>query len=344
MGKNFFSRIADLINGNQQNETNNQESECSSALTNPQDATSAPPATPIVSTEADNPVAPSSDEESRAIDTSPPAHTEIVAPISAPVTPVVESTKSAPRGIKHTNSIDKREALLNSIIASLRANYAGSNINLTSRSLTLEIKDAMFYDALIAEKFYDYLSVTITNELGLEFGKVEITIGPGSEQATEIMDGCYLLVHNINTSQAIAKATISSIAGKGSLITPCVTLDSHEIKNMPGARYNIGICQFPHMENNSLRENHIAIDDNPNSPEFEKNRYASRTHAFITYSYEMGFMLNVEFGGTKPAGKRTQIARGSEIIKLENTLIPEPLQDGDVIILSKNIYLLFKQV
>lgn len=376
MGKNFFSRIADLINGNQQNEMNNQESKDSSIHLNPQDATNAPPAPPLVSAEATPPVAPSSDEGDLAKETTAPVSSEVVVPISAPITPpMVESTEcapetivttattsgnsaneprsnstdgtqhnSSPRGIQHTNSIDKREALLNAIIASLKANYSGSNINLTNRSLTLEIKDGIFYDALIAEKFYDELSVTISDELGLEFGKVDITIGSGSQRASEIMDGCYLLVHHISTSQAIAKATISSIDGKGSLINPCVVLDSHEIKKMTGARYNIGIGQFPDMGNNSIRENHIAIDDNPNSPEFEKNRYASRAHAYITYSYEMGFMLNVEFGGTKPAGKRTYISRGCEIINLESTLIPVPLQDGDVIILSKNIYLRFKQV
>jgi hypothetical protein len=55
-------------------------------------------------------------------------------------------------------------------------------------------------------------------------------------------------------------------------------------------------------------------------------------------------MLHVEHGGTKEAGKRTSVNRAGNEIKLENVLIPQPLKHGDIIVLSKNVELLFEEV
>ena len=42
------------------------------------------------------------------------------------------------------------------------------------------------------------------------------------------------------------------------------------------------------------------------------------------------------------AGKRTRIIRGDKVFDLNNTLVPEPLVDGDIIELSKSVMLLFE--
>ena len=91
-----------------------------------------------------------------------------------------------------------------------------------------------------------------------------------------------------------------------------------------------------------MRKNHIVINDDPNDLAFVKNKYVSRSHAHIDYDEDYGFRLFVEQNGTAMAGKRTRIIRGDKVLELNNTLVPEPLIDGDIIELSKNVLLLFE--
>lgn len=243
-----------------------------------------------------------------------------------------------------SNSIDKKGDLLNAVISTLKSNYAGTKISLKEHSLSLWIDDNLFYNSLVLDKFQDILITTIIDELGIEFGSIEICSGaiPDSSK-TKIMDCCYLHVQPIMSVQAISKAVILQVQGNGSLIEDYVTLDSQKIQGLPGLRYNIGAGKHPIMSDNTHRENQIAIDDNPSSVEFDKNKYVSRAHAHISYDNEHGFMLYVEHGGTRASQKRTHIHRDGEKIELNNILIPEPLQNGDYIVLSKYVHLLFKK-
>lgn len=246
---------------------------------------------------------------------------------------------------KYGNSIDKKGDLLNEVISNLKSNYAGTTISLKEYALSLWIDDNLFYNSLMLDKFQDLLITTIIDELGVEFGSIEINLGAISDNSmTKIMDCCYLNIQPIMSVQAISKAMISQVQGNGSLINECISIDSNEIQGLPGQRYNIGSGKHPIMSDNSLRDNQIAIDDNSSSIEFDKNKYVSRAHAHISYDGEHGFLLYVEHGGTRAAQKRTHIHRGGDKIELNNILIPEPLQDGDYIVLSKSVHLLFKKV
>lgn len=245
---------------------------------------------------------------------------------------------------KSTNSIDKKGDLLNAVISNLKSNYAGAKISLKEYSLSLWIDDNLFYNSLMLDKFQDVLITTIIDELGIEFGSIEIGSGAISDcSTTKIMDCCYLCVQPIMSVQAISKAIISQVPGNGSLIEECVNIDSQKIQELPGNRYNIGSGKHPIMSDNSHRENQIAIDDDSSHAEFDKNKFVSRAHAHISYDSEHGFLLYVEQGGTRAAQKRTHIHRGGDKIELNNILIPEPLQDGDYIVLSKYVHLLFKK-
>lgn len=246
---------------------------------------------------------------------------------------------------KYSNSIDKKGDLLNAVISTLKSNYAGTKISLKEYSLSLWIDDNLFYNSLMLDKFQDVLITTIIDELGIEFGSIEIGSGAISDSSTtKIMDCCYLNIQPIMSVQAISKAMIFQVQGNGSLINECISLDSNEILGLPGQRYNIGSGKHPIMSDNSHRENQIAIDDDSSHTEFDKNKFVSRAHAHISYDREHGFLLYVEHGGTRAAQKRTHIHRGGEKIELNNILIPEPLQDGDYIVLSKYVHLLFKKV
>lgn len=246
---------------------------------------------------------------------------------------------------KYSNSIDKKGDLLNAVISTLKSDYAGTRISLKEYSLSLWIDDNLFYNSLMLDKFQDVLITTIIDELGIEFGSIEIGLGAISGSGiTKIMDCCYLRVQQIMSVQVISKAIISQVPGNGSLIEGCVNIDSQKIQELPGNRYNIGSGKHPIMSDNSYRENQIAVDDNSSSAEFDKNKFVSRAHAHISYDSKHGFLLYVEHGGTRATQKRTHIQRGGERIELNNILIPEPLQDGDYIVLSKYVHLLFKKV
>lgn len=243
-----------------------------------------------------------------------------------------------------SNSIDKKGVLLDSIIKLLRSNYSGSKIDMRVKSLSLYIEDNLFYDLLISEKFKEQLIVAINNELGFEFGLIEIKQDNKSDKnLTMVTKGCYIQVKQYESLKSISEAKIYSVPGNGSLIGEYVSLSSEDIKSLPNLRYNIGAGRTPKLLDGSIRRNQISIDDNPETLEFDKNKYVSRTHAYITYSEIYGFMLNVEYSGTRMANKRTYILRGNEKIEMNDIYVPEQLQDGDYIVLSKYVHLLFKK-
>lgn len=255
-----------------------------------------------------------------------------------------EETPKATVSEKATNSIDKQDNLLRAVIQCLKSNYGGSKISMADKTLALWITDGLFYDLLSSNNFKNQLMTSIVDELGLDFSSIEIMTGRLPEESlTPIADGCFLQIKAKQVVQSISRAEILQVEGFGSMQDASVCLDSQEIVSLPYARYNIGIGRRPKMDDNTHRINQIAIDDSPTSEEYHKNKFVSRAHAFISYSEEYGFLLNVEHGGSRMAKKRTHIYRGIEKIELDNVLIPVPLHDGDYIVLSKNVHLLFKK-
>lgn len=244
-----------------------------------------------------------------------------------------------------TNSIDKKGALQSAVIKVLKSNYKGSGATLADYTLILSVDDNLFYTSLVSDNFLGELKVSIADELGIAFKSVVIVEGSGSESGrTEVMEHCYLQIHKEEVEQNVARAKIFCLEDNGSLIDGPVVLDAQMMAQLPGQRCNIGVGKNPAMANGVYRVNQIAIDDDPSSPQYDKNRYVSRAHAHISYSDELGFVLYVDQGGTRAAQKRTHVHRGGEVIELNNTIIPVSLRDGDCIVLSKKVYMLFKTV
>ena len=104
---------------------------------------------------------------------------------------------------------------------------------------------------------------------------------------------------------------------------------------------NIGIGKKIKLQSGVIRINHIAVDDNPQGEHFDHNKYVSRSHAYITFNENEGFVLTVELGGT-PAGRhRTMVFRNNKEIRMDIPGMAVPLENGDQIILSREVTLYF---
>lgn len=259
-------------------------------------------------------------------------------------TPDTKDTDCGNKTATAGDGITRRQELVNAGLTVLRNNYDGIRVSMNEKTLTLWIKDGLFYDSLVSDRFVDDFSSAINNECGFVFRSVEIMQGVPDGNYSEIMDGCYMQINQKQTCQTVSRAVVTAVEGRGSMIDGQLVIDSAQIAGLPNARYNIGAGRNPKTADNSFRVNQIAIDDNPESPEYDNNKYVSRAHAHITYSDQYGFMLNVEHGGSRLAQKRTHIHRGGTKIELTDPLIPEPLHDGDYIVLSNHVNLLFKEI
>ena len=247
--------------------------------------------------------------------------------------------------------IQKQNKILKNIL-SIAQDYSVNHISVDNKALIINVSNQITFNILKNNSFADIVKREIYDQDGLIFGGgIELALKSDVNTLwTEVYSDVYVEVKDGSVADVeekvnvIKKATIKVIANSGSLLQDIYTLDSAEIKNLPQKRYNIGIGAETLTADKQLRENQIAFDDNPSSPFFENNRYVSRAHAYITHDDKIGFLLFVETGGTTLGGKRTRIYRDGGELKLENTMVPEPLNDGDVIELTKKVKLLFKLI
>lgn len=354
MGKGFFTTIADWINGTGSKDKTGTDNIEPKTETRTAEKTSKSDKNRPKSAGRTTKKETSNKSEGKSVKrTTTKSDTRKSAAKSTARTTKKESAPSKKVEPISNNAIEKIDSLRDAVISTLKSNYAGTRISLNEYHLTVWIGDKIFFNSLTLNKFNESLITTITDELGLEFGSIEISNGqsPDSE-ATELISGCYLQLRSsvqeepeveTPTPASISKAVISSVSGYGSIIGDSVCIDSEEIKTLPAQRYNIGAGKQPKMPDDSHRDNHIVIDDDPSSAEFSNNRFVSRAHAHISYSDKYGFVLYVERGGSRAAQKRTHIYRGGDKIELNNEFVPEVLKDGDYIVLSKHVHLLFKQ-
>lgn len=248
--------------------------------------------------------------------------------------------------IKGNNSIEIEANIKAQICQTLNQYYKGKNVNFENKILTIYILDNILFDSINNSEFKEDLRLYMDNELGYNFNSLDIKSGRPSqgETYTEITPNIFIKIKNVGNLSNSRKAMLVAIPGFGSTVEEKYILDSEELTKGNKKFYNIGVGKYPKMDNASFRENHIAIDDNPNSPQFENNRYVSRAHAHIGYTEENGFMLYAEIGGTPSSGKRTEISRDGEIIRITSTMSPEALADGDCIVLSRKVKLIFKTI
>lgn len=259
----------------------------------------------------------------------------------------VQDVKNTSKANLGSNNIERREEVVQLVINEFRKNFIGSGVSdFKNIILELWVLDNVLCHSIKSTDVSNEILVKLDVELGYNLNGVEIMSGPlpstmvGSKA---IGDGIYISLKEVIQKSKLHKASISIYANSGSLLENEYILDAEEIVKLPEKRYNIGIGQQPNMDGVIPRINNIAIDDNQDTVYFEKNKYVSRAHAHIFYDKDKGFLLQVEKGGTRLSGKRTHLFREGSSIELNNLNAPIILKDGDIIILSKKVSLLFKE-
>ncbi len=248
-----------------------------------------------------------------------------------------------------TPQLETKDDLLRSVVVTLGKLIDDKEYSNGMKLVLWLDTDALRFKQYNNEQYRHRMLSTLVNEHGYAFDDVSFSIGnpAGELRATRIGDNPleYLqVIENIETPVSHScKASISIFGDAGSLMQEKYILSSDEMKEKMISAYNIGAGRFPKIPT-GYRENHIAIDDNPQSPQVEKNKYVSRMHAHIGFSETFGFYLQVEKDGTRLLGKRTRIFRGEEKIECDNPQVKIPLNDGDLIELGKAVVLKYIQI
>ena len=256
--------------------------------------------------------------------------------------PVTEEKKPLP------NSVETRGKIKKSTLTLLNSLYlANPEICKTKHLIVWLDTDTITFNSYadFSQELENYWAV----ESGYTFEKVELKHGkPENEKIARKIDAglgsiaIYLQEQEVGLEKNVVKrANISVFGGKGSLLQEQYELSSETLEKERRKYYNIGRGEYPDIEGGSYRQNHIAIDDNNN---LEINKYVSRAHARIGYAENIGFYLQVEYGGSRLSGNRTRIFREEDKIEVENVEVKEPLHDGDLIELGKAVVLRFNEV
>lgn len=255
--------------------------------------------------------------------------------------------KTAKKERPETNSVENRDKIKRATLKMLDSLYL-TNIEKCKTKRVIVWLDT---DTTTFKSFDDFAQELAENwsiERGYSFEKVEVKHGkPEKEQDARKVNvdidsvAIYLQEQTVEEENHVKKACISVYGSNGSLLQEKYELSSEVLEKERRKYYHIGRGEHQDMEDGSYRQNHIVIDENNN---LEKNKYVSRAHARIGYSENIGFYLQVEYGGSRLSGNRTRIFRDEEKIEVENVDMKEPLHDGDLIELGKAVLLQYKEI
>ena len=245
------------------------------------------------------------------------------------------------------NSVETREKIKKATVKLLNSLYMTNPEKCKSKRVIVWLDT----DTTTFKSFDDFAQELAENwaiERGYTFEKVEVKHGkPEKEQDARKVNvdidsvAIYLQEQTVEEENHVKKACISVYGSNGSLLQEKYELSSEVLEKERRKYYHIGRGEHPDMEDGSYRQNHIVIDENNN---LDKNKYVSRAHARIGYSENIGFYLQVEYGGSRLSGNRTRIFRDEEKIEVENVDMKEPLHDGDLIELGKAVLLQYKEI
>lgn len=246
---------------------------------------------------------------------------------------------------KPSNAIDMKENVKNGILGVLNSNFKGQTNDLSTKTLVVHVLDSLVYNSLNNTDFIEYLTLTVSDEVGVSFAGIVVVNENAGEEITytKVYDKVFIEIKDNKIKPIGKKAVITVINGRGSLVDGESVIDTSVVPNLERYNFNIGRGKHTELSDGTLRENCVAIDDDVNATEYQYNQKVSRSHAYIRYHQENGFYLYVETGGCQLTGNRTRVYRGGNLVKdMNNIRLPFKLEDGDVIELGKSVNLLFK--
>lgn len=263
-----------------------------------------------------------------------------------------ETEKGEKTAGKEEKSLDNKEKLMDHIISTLNEQIDYLDATKGKKLIIwLDCDEGIVFKNYNTDSYRQQMLSFLVNEKGYGFENLEFRMGkPAAElKASKVKGNDFEYLQVIEDEVVIeplsCKAMICIYGEGGSLVQDKYILSPEDMKEKMITCYNIGAGKFPKIPT-GYRENHIAIDDNPESPMVEKNKFVSRTHARIGFSDKFGFYLQVEKDGSRLMGKRTRIFRNGveKPIECDNPQAKIPLQDGDLIELGKAVVLRYKQL
>ena len=236
--------------------------------------------------------------------------------------------------------IAQQQTIIDAVLANITGMVQQFGIRTSEYTLLLYINEMMLFQSCKDVAFKAELVERLLMDCNYTFAGVEVMEGmpPANFSSRQLTNHAYMCLTN---NQMVVDKKACLTAMEGSLVDDKVILDSSIIATLLGQRMNIGIGKKIKLQSGVIRINHIAVDDNPQSEHFDQNKYVSRSHAYITFNENEGFVLTVELGGT-PAGKhRTMVFRNNKEIRMDIPGMAVPLENGDQIILSREVTLYF---
>ena len=250
---------------------------------------------------------------------------------------------------QETPSLETREELIQNLCDLSCELFDNVELSAGKRLVVWLDTNQLTFKTYNTDQYRQRVMAALVNECDVKFDTVAFNVGKPAEElrCTPVGKSGKIFMQVVEKQPAqtstSGKAIISIFGNAGSLLKDEYVLSSDEMKAKRISVYNIGAGEFPQVPT-GYRENHIAIDDNPDSPMVEKNKFVSRMHAHIGYSETFGFYLQAELDGTRLMGKRTRIFRGEQKIEMDNPQVKEPLQDGDLIELGKAVVLRYVEI
>lgn len=237
--------------------------------------------------------------------------------------------------------IAMQQAIIEGVVANIHGMELQFGTKMEDYTLILYINEIMLFQSCQNDHFRMELTERLLMDCNYSFAEIEVKEGvPPTDMASrKVTDKTSICLKNGRPTIG-RQARLSAL--EGSLVTDEVKLDSESIDKLPGKRMNVGIGKKVKLRSGVIRINHIAIDDDPQSENFDLNKYVSRAHAYIDYNRNEGFVLTVEVGGTPTGQHRTMVYRGNQEIRMDIPNMRVPLVNGDQIILSRTVTLLFE--
>lgn len=245
--------------------------------------------------------------------------------------------------------LENKEQLIDSVMNALKKFIEEKESTKLKRLVIWLDTDELTFKKYDVESYRKRMMRAIVNESGYLFNAVNFAIGcpDKSLRCTSINDNgkefIQILDNDPGKPKIARKAEITVFAGNGSMKQEKYILSPEDMKERIITYYNIGSGEFPELPS-GVRQNHIVIDDDPNSPMVEKNKYVSRMHAHIGFSEQFGFYLQVEIDGTRMMGKRTRIIRSEKKIEVDNPNAKVSLHNADLIELGKAVVLRYIEI